>query len=389
MMKMKFATMLALLLSTATAAYAADPVKIGVITTLSGPGGYLGQDVRDGMKLAIDAEGGKLGGVPVELVVEDDGNKPGNARQIAERFMSDMGIKLLTGIIFSNIAGATVPDIVDNGDIYISPNAAPSNLAGKECNKNYFVVSWQNDSLHEASGLAAKQLGYKHAFVLAPNYQAGKDAIAGFKRAFGGDIVGEAYTQLDQTDYSAEMAQIRAANPDVVFQFHPGGLGIAFMRQYQQAGLLGKIPMVLSEPSADAVILKSLGDASVGLMTTGHWGPDFKNAASEEMIKKWKAAYPDRPLTYYATQGYDTARLIGSALKQTGGVDDIDAFRTALRKADFQSVRGNFSFGPNQHPVQDWYLFDVVKGADGLPTTKTNRKLIENYGDIHSADCKM
>ena len=354
--------MIGLLAGLTTGAAAAEPVKIGVITTLSGPGGYLGQDVRDGMKLAIDAEGGKLGGVPVELKVEDDAAKPGNGRQIAERFMSEDGVKLFTGIIFSNVAGATVPDIIDNDSIYISANAAPSNMAGKGCDANYFVVSWQNDSLHEASGIAAEQEGFKRAFILAPNYQAGKDALAGFKRRFKGEVVGEIYTQLDQTDYSAEMAQIRAANPDVVFQFHPGGMGIAFMRQYQQAGLLGKIPMVLSEPSSDAVILKSLGDASVGIMATSHWSPDMDNAASKELVAKWKAAYPDRPLTYYGTQGYDVARLIASALKQTGGVDDIDAVREALRKADFQSVRGNFAFGPNQHPLQDWYLLDVVKG---------------------------
>ncbi|MEO9338623.1 ABC transporter substrate-binding protein [Mesorhizobium sp. SB112] len=366
-----------------------DAVKIGVITTLSGPGGYLGQDVRDGLKLAIDHEGGKLGGVPVELVVEDDAAKPANGRQIAEKFMADDGIKLFTGIIFSNIAGATVPDIVDNDAIYISANAAPSNLAGKECHQNYFVVPWQNDSLHEASGLAAKQLGYDRAFVLAPNYQAGKDALNGFKRTFEGEIIGEIYTQLDQTDYAAEMAQIRAAKPDVVFQFHPGGLGIAFMRQYQQAGLLGQIPMVLSEPSSDAVGLKALGDAAIGLMVTSHWSPDFNNAASKELVAKWKEAYPDRPLTYYGTQGYDVGKLIASALKVTGGVDDIYAVREVLRKADFESVRGNFSFGPNQHPVQDWYLLEVVEGPDGVPTTVTREKLVEDYGDIYAADCQM
>lgn len=389
---MKFKnTLLALsvALASATAALAADPVKIGVITTLSGPGGYLGQDVRDGMKLAIDMEGGKLGGVPVELVVEDDGNKPANGRTIAEKMMGDEKIKLLTGIIFSNIAGAVVPDVVDGDAIYISPNAAPSNLAGAQCNANYFVVPWQNDSLHEASGIAAKELGYKRAFILAPNYQAGKDALNGFKRMFGGEIAGEVYTKLDQTDYSAEMAQIRAAKPDVVFQFHPGGLGIAFLKQYQQAGLLGQIPMVLSEPSADAVVLKSLGDAAVGLHVTSHWSPDFDNAANKELVAKWSATYPGRPLTTYGTQGYDTARLIASALKATGGVDDIAAVRAALKKADFQSVRGSFSFGPNQHPVQDWYLLDVVKGADGVPTTKTVRKLVEHYGDIYAKDCKL
>lgn len=372
----------------ATPALAEDAVRIGVITTLSGPAGYLGQDVRDGLQLAIDMEGGTLGGVPVELVVEDDGLKPGNGRQIAEKYMSDEGIKLLTGIIFSNVAGATVPDIVDNGALYISPNAGPSNLAGKGCHENYFVVSWQNDALHEAAGAAAKKLGYTKAFALAPNYQAGKDAIAGFKRTFGGEVVGEVYTQLGQTDYSAEMAQIRAADPEVVFQFHPGGMGIAFLRQYQQAGLLGTIPMVLSEPSTDAVVLNAVGEAAVGITATAHWNRDFDNEANKAFVAAWDEKY-DRPITYYSSQGYDTGLLIASALRQTGGVDDIDALREAVRKADFDSVRGAFSFGKNQHPVHNWYQLDIVAGEDGKPMAVTKEVLLENYGDSYADQCEM
>ncbi|MCB2011354.1 MAG: ABC transporter substrate-binding protein [Geminicoccaceae bacterium] len=367
---------------------AEDAVKIGVITTLSGKAGYLGQDIRDGMLLAIAMEDGKLGGVPVELLVEDDGLKPGNGRQIAEKYMGDEGVKLLTGIVFSNVAGATVPDIVENGAIYVSPNAGPSNLAGEGCNENYFVVSWQNDALHEAAGAAATKLGFSKAFALAPNYQAGKDAITGFKRTFEGETVGEIYTQLDQTDFAAEMAQIRAAEPDVVFQFQPGGLGIAFLRQYQQAGLLGQIPMVLSEPSTDAVVLQAVGDAALGIHATAHWNIDFDNEANREFVAAWQETY-DRPITYYASQGYDTARLIASAFAQTGGVDDIDALREALRKADFASVRGDFAFGQNQHPVQDWYLLDIVEDGNGSVKAVTNAKLLEDYGDSYAAQCEM
>ena len=205
---------------------------------------------------------------PFRLIVEDDGFKPGQGKQVADRFLKTENIKLFTGIVFSNIAGATVPDILDAGAIYVSPNAAPSNFAGKECHKNYYVVSWQNDSLHESAGQNATNLGYKRIFILAPNYQAGKDALAGFKRLFKGEIVGEVYTRLDQTDYAPEMAQIRAAKPDAVFQFHPGGLGIAFIRQYQQAGLLGTIPMVVASPSIDVVILKAVGEAALGINGT-------------------------------------------------------------------------------------------------------------------------
>lgn len=372
----------------AGSAHAADPLKIGVITTLSGPAGYLGQDIRDGLQLAIDMEGGKLGGVPVELVVEDDGLKPGKGREIAEKFMSDDGIKLITGIVFSNVANAVVPEVVDNGSFYLSPNAAPSNLAGEDCNKNYFVVSWQNDALHEATGAAANQLGYKTAFVLAPNYQAGKDAINGFKRQFKGKIAGEIYTQLEQTDFSSEIAQIRAANPDVVFEFEPGGMGIAFLKQYAQAGLNTQVPLVLSEPSTDAVVLKALGPAAVGIHATSHWNIDFDNPASKEFVAAWDKAY-HRPATYYSSQGYDTARLIASALKAAGSPAEEDAFRAALRKADFQSVRGDFSFGANQHPVQDWYLLDIKAGPDGAPVAVTDKKLLEHYGDAYAAQCKM
>lgn len=371
----------------AAPALAEDAVKIGVITTLSGPAGYLGQDVRDGLQLAIDMEGGSLGGVPVELVVEDDGLKPGNGRQIADKFMNDEGMKLLTGIIFSNVAGATVPEIVENGAIYISPNAGPSNLAGEGCHENYFVVSWQNDALHEAAGAAAKKLGYTNAMALAPNYQAGKDAVEGFKRTFEGEV-SEIFTQLGQTDYSAEMAQIRAADPEVVFQFHPGGMGIAFLRQYSQAGLQGNIPMVLSEPSTDAVVLNAVGDAAIGITATAHWNRDFDNESNKAFVAAWDEKY-DRPITYYASQGYDTGLLIASALRETGGVDDIDALREAVRKADFDSVRGEFKFGPNQHPVHNWYQLDIVAGEDGKPVAVTKEVLLENYGDAYAEQCQM
>lgn len=365
-----------------------QPVKIGMITTLSGPGGYLGQDIRDAFKLAIEQEGGKLGGVPVELVVEDDALKPGQGKQIAEKMIKTDGIKILTGIVFSNVAGATVPDVVDAGALYVSPNAGPSNFAGKECNENYFVVSWQNDSLHESAGQNATNLGFKKAFILAPNYQAGKDALAGFKRFFKGDVVGEVYTRLDQTDFAAEMAQIRAANPDVVFQFHPGGLGIAFLRQYAQAGLMGQIPMVLAAPSLDHVTLAAVGDIALGLNVTSHWNADFDNAANKKFMEAWTKAY-NRPATYYASQGYDTALAIASALKATGGKADVPALRKALVKADFQSVRGGFKFGPNQHPVQDWYSLKVEKGADGKPTIKTLGKVLTGHGDVYAKDCKL
>ena len=360
-------------------------VKIGMITTLSGPGGYLGADIRDGFQLAVDT--GLFGSTKVELVVEDDGLKPAQAKQIANRMLKSDGIKLFTGIVFSNILEAVAPDVLEEGAIYVSPNAGPSSLAGKNCHRNYYVVSWQNDSLHESAGENATRLGYKRMYLLAPNYPAGKDAITGFKRFFKGEIVGESYTKLDQTDYAPEMAQIRAANPDAVFQFHPGGLGIAFLRQYQQASLVGKIPMVLAAPSLDATTLAAVGDIALGMDVSSHWNSDFDNAANKAFMAGFTERFKRMP-TYYASQSYDSALAIAAALKSASPAN-AEGFRTAMLKADFASIRGAFKFGPNQHPVQDWYGLRVEKGADGKLALVTKGKVLSNHGDAYAAQCKL
>jgi branched-chain amino acid transport system substrate-binding protein len=374
----------------ATAAYADDPLKIGMITTLSGPAGYLGQDIRDGFQLAIDQNQGKLGGKAVELVVEDDALKPGNAKQIADRMLTEQGIKIFTGMVFANVAFAAVPDILDNDGIYVSANTASATFAGKDCHPNYFVSSWQDDSQGESAGALAQSLGYKKAFLIAPNYQAGKETMVAFKRFYKGEVVGETYTGLDQTDFAAEMAQIRAAKPDVVYEFEPGGLGIAFMRQYQQAGLLKEIPMVVHPASLDHVIVQAVGDAAAGVKVTSHWNDDLDNPVNKAFVEAWRAKFGDRPITYYAAQGYDAALLIGTGLeKSASGPEDSAAFRQSLLAAEIPSVRGSFEFGPNQHPIQDWYALKAEKGADGKMVLKTDSKVLAAHSDSYASECKM
>lgn len=368
---------------------AADPVKIGFITTLSGPAGYLGEDARDGFQLAIDLEGGKLGDTPIQLLVEDDQLKPATGKQLADKFIKSDKAKIISGIIFSNVAVAAVPSILESGAFFISPNAAPSEFAGQGCNKNYFVVSWQNDNLHESAGKAASDLGYKKMAILAPNYQAGKDALAGFRRYYKGEIVSEIYTKLDQTDFAPEIAQIRAAKPDAVFHFHPGGLGIAFTKQYIQAGLMKEIPLVAPMPSMENRVMTAIGDAAIGIQSTSHWNQDFANEANKKFMAEFQKKY-NRVPTEYAQQGYDTALLIASGLKAVGGdISKEDKFRDALRKANFQSPRGAFKFASNQHPIQDWYARVVEKGPDGKLTMKTLRKVFEGHVDAYAAECKM
>ena len=370
-------------------AQAAEPVKIGMVTTLSTKAGYLGEEVRDGFKLAISQENGKLGGVPVELMVEDDGRKPGKAKQIAERFMKRDGVKIMTGIIFSNVAIAVVPKVVQSDVIYISPNAGPSLLAGKGCHKNYFNVAYQNDNLDEVVGKYVTDAGFKNVYLLAPNYPAGKDHLAGFKRYYKGQVAGEVYTKLGQSDYAAEIAALRAAKPDAVFFFLPGGMGINFLKQYSQAGLNKTIPVFGPAFSFDERLLKAVGAAALGVKNGSQWTHDLDNPANKQFVDAFRKAYGRTP-TLYASQGYDAARLIGGALKNVGGdVSKLDALREGIRKADFDSVRGKFKFTANQHPVQDIYIREVVKSADGSYTNKTLKAVFKDHENAYIQECKM
>lgn len=370
-------------------AQAVEPVKIGMITTLSTNAGYLGEEIRDGFQLAIDQEEGKLGGIPVELLVDDDGRKPEKAKQIAERFVKRYGVKIMTGIVFSNVAIAVVPKLVQQDVIYVSANAGPSLLAGKGCHKNYFNVAYQNDNLDEVVGKYVSDAGFKNVYLLAPNYPAGKDHLAGFKRYYKGAIAGEVYTKLGQSDYAAELAALRAAAPDAVFFFLPGGMGINFIKQYAQAGLNRTIPVFGPAFSFDERLLQAVKDAAVGVKNGSQWTHDLNNPANRQFVDAFRKAYGRTP-TLYASQGYDAARLLGSALKQVGGdISDMDAMRDAIRKADFETVRGKFKFSTNQHPIQDIYIREVVKDADGNYTNKTLKKVFTDHSNVYIPECKM
>ena len=367
---------------------AGEPVKIGMITTLSGGGSALGIDIRDGFQLAIDEEGGKLGGVAVQLLVEDDGRKPDKAKEISDRMLKRDKVDIMTGIVWSNLAIAVVPKVTKQGVFYISPNAGPSLLAGKGCNANYFNVAWQNDNLHEATGKYVADQGYKHLYILAPNYPAGKDALKGFKRFYDGKVVGEVYTKLGQKDYAAEIAALRSAKPDAVFFFLPGGMGISFLKQYAQAGLTKEIPVFGPAFSFDQTILGAVGDAALGVINGSQWSKDIDNPANKAFVAGFQKAQGRLP-SLYASQGYDAAKLIGSALKAVGGdAANKDGLRAALKAAKFDSVRGKFRFGPNNHPIQDIYVRRVVKQGDIL-TNEIVAKAFTDHQDAYAGECKM
>ncbi len=388
-MKTKVLAMASAVVMAAGAAQAADEVRVGMITTLSGGGSGLGIDIRDGFMLGLEHVGGKLGGLDTVVTEGDDQRKPDVAKQLAERMIEREDVDIITGTVWSNLALALMPTMARNEVIYLSPNAGPSVLAGAQCNEFFFNVAWQNDNNHEAMGQYVQDQGFQNVYILAPNYPAGRDALTGFKRYYTGNIAGEVYTELGQLDYAAELAQLRAASPDAVFFFLPGGMGINFVKQYDQAGLKGDVPLFGPAFSFSQDILAAVGDAALGVMNTAQWSPDLDNAANQRFVTDFQAAYGRIP-SLYASQGYDAALLIDAAVREVGGnIEDGEAFRAALQSANFESVRGGFQFNRNHFPVQDFYLRQVTKDDEGRLTNTLIGTVFTNHGDAYADDCSM
>ncbi len=353
-----------------TFALAQTPVKIGFMAELSGPQGALGQDQYDAFMMVVQANGGKLGGVPVEILKEDSQLKPEVAVQIVDKLIERDRVPIITGLTFSNVLMAVFKKVVDKEVFLIGSNAGPSPIAGAQCSPYFYSTSWQNDQQAEVVGKYASDKGFKRIVAMAPNYQAGKDFVAGFKRYYKTPLANEIYTSLSQQDYSAELAQVQAANPDAVFVFYPGGLGVNFVKQYAQGGLKGKYPL-LNISTTDGINLPAQGDAALGAVLGTAWGPDFKNAQNQKFVADFEAKFKRIP-SQYAAQAYDSALLLDSAIaKVKGNVGDKKAFMAALRAADFKSIRGEFKFNVNGYPIQDLHVFEVAKDDKGRNSLKT------------------
>ena len=372
---------------TAAPALAADGIKIGYITTLSGPPGIIGKQMKDAFDLALVHLDGKVGGLEAEVIYGDDQQKPDVGVGVATRMVKRDNVDVVAGIIWSNVLMAVVQPVTRSDKLLISSNAGPSPLAGKQCNENLFVVSWQNDQTPEAMGKYLQDKGIEDLYLLAPNYQAGKDMLAGVERYYKGKVVGKVFTKLGQSDYQTEISAMRAANPKAVFVFVPGGMGINFVKQYQQAGLMEQIPLYTAF-TVDGTTLPALKEIAKGVLGTQTWSPDLDNPVNTKFVADFRKTYNYYP-SFYAAQAYDTAMLLDAAVRQAGGVKDLAKLRQAMKTVDFPNTRGKFKFNNNHFPIQDFYLREVVQDADGNYTTKVVAKVFEDYADNYAAECPM
>lgn len=371
----------------ASGAAAQDKIRIGLIYTLSGPPSVLGQQSKNAFELAVKDLGGKMGGKDVELFVTDDTLKPEVAIQKVRELLERDKVDIIVGPIFSNILQAIHKPVMDSGKILISTNAGASSFAGALCNPRFFVTSYQNDQIYATLGKVANDKGYKRVYAMVPNYQAGKDALAGFKSTYKGTIVEESLVPLNNLDFNAELSKLGAAKPDALFTFMPGGLGIALIKQMNQAGMKGKFP-IISAFTADEATLPVLGEAADGIFGSLTWAPTTDNPQNKKFVAAYEAAYHAIPASY-AMQAYDAAMLIDSAVRAVkGNVSDSKALSAALKNADFKSLRGPFKFNVNGYPIEDFYLTKVVKRADGKYQTSIIEKVFANSADPYAKDCK-
>jgi branched-chain amino acid transport system substrate-binding protein len=392
-MKNTAATILAGLVAAAfiaAPASAQQKVKIGFITTLSGPQGVIGNDMRQSVELALDHLKRKVGGLDTEIIYGDDQVKPDVGKQVAEEMLKKHQVNFVAGVIWSNVMLAVAPTVTSAGTLMIGTNAGPNQLAGSECSERYFTTSWQNDQTPEAMGKYMQDAGLTDVYVMAPNYAAGKDMVNGFKRYFKGKIVDEVYTRLGQTDYQAELSQLRSKNPKAVFVFLPGGMGIQFLKQYSEAGLRGQFPLY-SVYTVDELSIPAVKHAALGQLETRYWSQDLKNEANIRFVGDYKKKY-GRPPSFYGAQSYDGIMLIDSAVRAVkGNLKDQKGMIAAMRKADFKSTRGKFTFGQNHHPIQNFYLLKAVAGptATSDPVMEIQKTVFSNHKDSYAKDCKM
>ena len=385
----KFALLGALSLALAASVQAADKVKVGFISTLSGPAAAIGTDIRDGFNLALKMSGGKLGGLPAEVLITDDQQNPDVGRQAADKYLKRDHVDFVTGIVFSNVLLAVAPAVFENKTILLSANAGPSVLAGAQCSPWFFSVAWQNEGTPEAAGKYTADKGFKSVFLLSPNYPAGKDMVTGFKRFYKGTIADELYPRLGQLDFSAELAQIRAAHPDAVFFFLPGGMGINFIKQFAAAGLGKETTLITTAFSADEDIIPAVGEPMLGIYNTGFWNHDMDNPESKTFVAAFEKEYGRLP-SGYAAQGYDAARAIDAAVREVKGkLEDTDGVRSALRANKFKSVRGPFKINRNGFPIENFYLRVVERDAKGRITNRTLSVVLKDQPDPYVEQCPL
>jgi len=376
-------------------AVAADKVKIGFVTTITTPAGVIGKDMVDAVNLAMEDIGGKMAGLDVELIVEDDGFKPAIGKQKTDKLVKQDKVQFVTGFIWSHVLLASQKSALGAGKFLISSNAGPSQMAGKLCHKNFFSTSWQNDQTPMAMGEVLNLNNVKSLYVMAPNYAAGKNMVAGVTRTFKGKIVGKDLTKWGkdaQLDFSAELAKAKASGAEGIFVFYPGKAGGAFIKQYAQAGLQGKIPLY-SVFTVDSIALPKLQKANMngvmGSVMTQFWAPDLDTPQNKKFVSGFKRKYGRYP-SFYAAQSYDTMFLIKSAVEAVkGDLSNKDGMRAAMEKANFPSVRGKFSYGNNHFPIQNFYSREVVKDSDGVWTTSVREVVLKNHQDTYAKDCSM
>jgi branched-chain amino acid transport system substrate-binding protein len=387
-MKKLLAASLALALAGGAAAQAPQTLKVGFVVAQSGALALPGAEQRRGLEIALEHLGNKIGGLPVEIVYGDSKTNPGATVQELSRVLEKERVHVLVGLTGSNEILAALKPVTDAKVFLIGANGGPAQAAGEGCTPYYFNASFQNEQLTEGIGqYMARQS--KKLYLLGLDYEAGHEHSNAARKGYGNEVVAHVFTPLNQVDFAGDIAKIRASGADAVWAFYPGASGIAFTRQWAQAGMQGKVALYSNVALSEPLVFQAQGKTALGITVTGNYFASIDNAENHRFVDSFRKKFNRDPASY-AGLVYDAIMLLDSAVREVkGNVADQQAFRAALKKANLKSVRGPFKFNHNQQPIQNTYVGVVEAGKDGSPYIKLSGTVQEMKPDNFAAKCTM
>ncbi len=386
-------TLLSTVLSVVTVgvAQAATPppkLTVGLITTLSGGGAVLGEELKRGWDIGMQMVHNKIGGLDTNVIVADDQLRPDVAVGIANRMITEQKVDVVAGVVWSNILLAIYKPVLASGTVLLTSNAGPRQLAGSDCNKLFISTSWQSDQFGTATAILLNSDNIKSTYLMSPNYQAGRDILTAFSKDFKGKIAGTDLFKLGQTDFQAELSEISAQKPKSVVVFAPGSMGIAFMKQWHALGLSKTIPLYTIN-TIDATTLPAMGDAAEGSMYVSIYDARSKSPANQKFVAAFKDRFHTMP-TQYEMQAYDAVMLLDKGIRAVhGNIADKAALVRAMRKVNLDSPRGQMTYNINNDPIQDWYKMGVVKGSDGTQQIVRLGLAVHDLKDAYYKECHL
>ena len=336
-------------------------IRVGFMLPYTGTFAQLGVAIENGVRMAINEQGGKLGGREIEWFKVDDESEPSKAIENANKLVQRDKVDVLVGTVHSGVQLGIHKVARESGVLNLIPNAGVHIATRQQCAPNVFRTSFSNSQPTMALGEVMVKRGHKKAVWITWKYAAGDEAFEGFKESYtkaGGTIVKELGLPFPNVEFQALLTEIAAIKPDAVACFFAGAGAAKFIKDYAAAGLKGKIPLYGSGFLTEGVI-EATGGAAEGVLSTLHYGEGIETKRNKDFRLAYAKTFKMQP-DVYAVQGYDTGLLlIRGANAVKGDLSRKAELYKAMEGAVIDSPRGKWTMSKSHNPIQDMYLRQV------------------------------